>query len=209
VAEKGEVPKSFDDANPSVKEHAGSFWLKAAVVWKEHPCHVCAILTVLMLTALAFGLILGLASEDKLDRLPTTVRTGTVKLKDSSENNSVMIPYIINCTVTAVRAQSVVEETEDEIVVTNDDADPAELSGDVVSGDTCPTGKRIAMSRWQTKTCSGDCSSCSTPDGFFTHKPSCEYMDDKTYRFLKGEKCWGGPRHCQAGDITQVLCVDI
>ena len=130
MAEKGEVPKSFNDANPSVKEHAGSFWLKAAVVWKEHPCRVCAILTVLMLTALAFGLILGLASEDKLDRLPTTVRTGTVKLKDSSENNGVMIPYIINCTVTVVRAQSVVEETEDEIVVTNDDADPAELSAE-------------------------------------------------------------------------------
>ena len=57
---------------------------------------LCAIFILLLLVALAIGLILGLASHDMLDRLPTSVSTGTVNFQDSSKNNGVTIDPVLH-----------------------------------------------------------------------------------------------------------------
>lgn len=76
------------------------------------------------------------------------------------------------------------------------------------SGNSCPDNWIQTNYKWKAMTCKGDCSSCSTPNSWSNSPPSCKYKDNRTYRFLKGRKCWGGPRTCIASEdkITHVRC---
>ena len=77
---------------------------------------------------------------------------------------------------------------------------------DVVQGDRCPGGKTPLTWYWERRTCTGDCRSCSTGEGFATTAPSCTYEDDKYYLFLLGTDCWNGPQICIANVVRAVAC---
>merc|ERR1712224_1138742 len=66
----------------------------------------------------------------------------------------------------------------------------------------CPTGMTEISKVWDSKTCVGDCSSCTTPKGSFKVAPSCRFASPSYYIFLEGEACWKGNNAVCTADVV-------
>ena len=77
-----------------------------------------------------------------------------------------------------------------------------------IRGIKCPASLPLVVARkWGNHVCRGDCHDCSTndkrSDGWWTvdEVPNCKYETGKTYRFLKGNKCWVSARGSLAAPL--------
>ena len=75
-----------------------------------------------------------------------------------------------------------------------DKVEQVRCTGGVVAAGSCPSSHpEVKARKYKSSSCSGDCSSCTSPAGFFAGSaPTCRYADDRYYIFLEGDKCWRG-----------------
>eukprot|EP00808_Paulinella_micropora_P001536 g80715.t1 len=76
----------------------------------------------------------------------------------------------------------------------------------VVQGATCPDNRMPLAKFFAATRCDGECSSCTTEEGFATEAPICYFWTRKYYKFLEGTNCWDGPNACIANRILYVAC---
>eukprot|EP00808_Paulinella_micropora_P019081 g39086.t1 len=76
----------------------------------------------------------------------------------------------------------------------------------VVQGATCPNNRTPLAKFFAATRCDGECSSCTTEEGFATEAPICYFWTRKYYKVLEGTKCWDGPNACIANRILYVAC---